>query len=401
MGALRLLIWPFYRLIALVVAARGIRFFCFAVPDRIGHLAVEPDCYLKDIELGRTSPARTILLIKKGRTPANLCMLDYWRQRMPVLTNRLLVALIYPLRKHPSVWFDVRSYAARSKTAAKMCATYAAWGDRPPLMKLEKDHAGRGEAALRELGVPDGTWFACVHTRERGYALHDDDVHDYRNSAIESYLPAMQEIVARGGWCIRMGDPSGPLLTPMPGVIDYRHSPLHSDWMDIFLCARCRFFLGNTSGLFLVSSIFGVPVALAHVAPIGAAYALGPNDISIPKLVTDATGKNLPFSEVFRSEISHYRATEDFNRDGLRVVDNSSGEIRELAIEMMERLEGRARYTLEDERLQDAFRALLKPNHYSYGAAGRIGRDFLRRHADLMFDEGEGKAMARAAAGSR
>jgi hypothetical protein len=68
---------------------------------------------------------------------------------------------------------------------------------------------------------------------------------------------------------------------------------------------------------------------------------------------------------------------------------------------MMEGLEGRARYTLEDERLQDAFRALLKPNHYSYGAAGRIGRDFLRRHADLMFDEGEGKAMARAAAGSR
>jgi putative glycosyltransferase (TIGR04372 family) len=386
-GALRLLVWPFYRLVSIVLAARGIRFFCIAVPDRIGHLAIEPDCYLKDIELGRVSPARTVLLIKKGRVPANPCMLDYWRQFMPVLSNRLLVALLYPLRKHEAVWFDVRRYAARPKTAAGCYATYAAWGDRPPILKLDADHAARGEEALREMGIPDGAWFVCVHSREPGYALHDDHVHEHRNSAIESYLPAMREIVARGGWCVRMGEPSSPPLKPMPGVIDYRHSPLRSDWMDIFLCARCRFFLGNTSGLFLVSSVFGVPVALAHMAPIGAVYALGPNDLSIPKMVVDVKGTVWPFAKMFRSDASRSFSAEAFARSGLRVVDNSGEEIRDLATEMMDRLDGRAKYTDEDERLQAAFRRLPGADHYSYGAVARIGRDFLRRHADLLMDE--------------
>jgi putative glycosyltransferase (TIGR04372 family) len=318
---------------------------------------------------------------------------------MPVVSNVLLVKLLYPFRNHPIVWADVRAYAARNLEAGGMYATYAAWGDRPPLMKLEQDHAARGEAALRELGVPDGAWYVCVHTRERGYALQDDDVHDYRNSAIETYLPAMREIVACGGWCVRMGEPSSPPLPPMPGIVDYRHSPLRSDWMDIFLPARCRFFLGNTSGLFLVSSIFGVPVALAHMAPMATAYALGPNDLSIPKLVADRTGAVWPLARVFGSETSQFFSSEAWDIAGLSPVDNTPEEIRELAIEMIDRLEGRARYTEEDERLQAAFRSLLTPDHYSYHAVARIGRDFLRRHADLL--KNEGKPAARAAAIAR
>ena len=51
---------------------------------------------------------------------------------------------------------------------------------------------------------------------------------------------------------------------------------------------------------------------------------------------------------------------------------------------MMERLEGRARYTEEDEELQTAFRRLFRPGDYSYRAVARIGRGFLRRHAGLL-----------------
>jgi hypothetical protein len=52
----------------------------------------------------------------------------------------------------------------------------------------------------------------------------------------------------------------------------------------------------------------------------------------------------------------------------------------------MDRLEGKAVYTTDDERLQQVFRSLLRPEHYCYGAAGRIGRNFLRQHA-VLFDE--------------
>ena len=52
----------------------------------------------------------------------------------------------------------------------------------------------------------------------------------------------------RGAWCLRMGDPSMRPMPRAPRVIDYAHSAIRSDWMDVFLCARCRFFIGNTSG---------------------------------------------------------------------------------------------------------------------------------------------------------
>jgi putative glycosyltransferase (TIGR04372 family) len=388
-GAVGIFLWPIYRLLSWVLAALGLRFFCVSYPNGIGHLAIEPDCYLKDVELGRVAPARTTTMLLIPMAPANPCLLDYWRPFFPVISNRFLANILKPLRKHPAAWSDGGRYAIfrRGIATAGCYATYAAWGHRPPILRLNESHAARGEETLRELGVPAGAWFVCVHSRETGYASKSDKSFLHRNSSIDSYRLAMREIVARGGWCVRMGEPSSSILEPTQAVIDYRHSPLRSDWMDVFLCASCRFFLGNTSGLFLVSSVFGVPTALAHMAPMAAAYSVGPNDISIPKLVADANGKVLRVSDAFQSGVARYFKTVNFDRGGMRPIENSAEEIRELVIEMMERLEGRAKYTDEDERLQDAFRRRFRPNDYSYGSAARIGRDFLRRHADLLVKE--------------
>ena len=48
-------------------------------------------------------------------------------------------------------------------------------------------------------------------------------------------------------------------------MIDYACSDLRSDWMDIFLCAQCRFFIGCQSGLSAVPSVFGVPVVMTDL----------------------------------------------------------------------------------------------------------------------------------------
>ena len=389
LGAVRILIWPLYRLLSWVLAALGVRFYCVSYPSNIGHLAIEPDCYLKDIELGRVTPARTVTILLIRMAPANPCLLDYWHPFFPVVSNRLLAGLLQPLSKHPAAWNDGGRYAVYrgGEVAAECYPTCAAWGHRPPILKLTESHAARGEEALRKLGVPTGAWFVCVHSREPGYTPKSDPSFLHRNSSIDSYRLAMQEIVARGGWCMRMGEPSSPPLQPTQGVIDYRHSPLRSDWMDVFLCARCRFFLGSSSGLFLVSSVFGVPAALAHMAPMAAAYSVGPNDLSIPKLIADVNGKVLPLAQAFESGAARYFKTATFDRSGLQAVENSAEEIQGLVIEMIERLEARAKYSAEDEHLQGAFRSLFRSNDYSYGSAARIGRDFLRRHADLLMDE--------------
>ena len=66
------------------------------------------------------------------------------------------------------------------------------------------------------------------------------------------------------------------------------------------------------------------------------------------------------------------------------VEENSAEEIRDLAMELLDRLSGTRLYDVVDEQLQERFHNLIKPGHYSFGADSRVGRDFLRKYAHLI-----------------
>ena len=85
----------------------------------------------------------------------------------------------------------------------------------------------------------------------------------------------------------------------------------------------------------------------------------------------------------FRSNLSIYDRVFD-DSQGYSIVENSADEIRDLAVEMLDTLDGAVEYTKEDDQLQEAFRALLDTRHYTYGAPARIGRNFLRQNAHLL-----------------
>src|SRR5262249_62188077 len=108
--------------------------------------------------------------------------------------------------------------------------------------------------------------------------LHGRDTHGrgttaglqaIRNADTASYEPAIGEIIRRGGFVIRMGDPGTPPLPPLANVIDYGGSTMRADWMDIFLLARSRFVLGSASGPIFVPPLYGVPCVLTNWWPPG------------------------------------------------------------------------------------------------------------------------------------
>jgi putative glycosyltransferase (TIGR04372 family) len=194
----------------------------------------------------------------------------------------------------------------------------------------------------------------------------------------------MAAIVARGGWCVRMGDSTMRPLEPMRGVVDYALSPSKSEWMDIFLCAQCRFFLGTSSGLGCVAGIFGRPNAVANMLPLAGCYSMFPDDICLPKRLMTVDGRVLSFPEIFSTEACELRLSPEYPQRGLALIDNTSSEIAALANEMMNRLDGVEVDDQDDENLQDRFRSLVEPHHFSWGALSRIGKGFLREHRALL-----------------
>ena len=367
--------------VALCLHIAGFRRLTVIV-ERIGHLAAEPDSFLKARALNRVPPGRYFMLAARGSV-ANVAMLEYWKRLIPVVESPAACWVLRALSLWGLMKYDMSRYVLRLNASQEIYPINAEWRGRAPLLAISDADREWSDARFLELGLPRGAWHVCVHVREAGFSPGDEAVHAHRNADPRAVQPAMAEIVRRGGWCVRMGDPSMTRLAPAQGVIDYAHHPLRGRRLDVALCARARFFLGNTSGLALVSSVFGVPGALANMIPTSILGVLA-SDISIPKLLRARDGRFLSFAEALSSEMGDFRYAELYARAGLTTVENTSEEILELVREMLDRLDGARNLKPEDEMLQRRFLALLRPGHYSYGAASTVAAAFLRRHNDLL-----------------
>ncbi|WP_448951157.1 TIGR04372 family glycosyltransferase [Labrys neptuniae] len=376
----RLIFALIYAVPALILKLTKYRFVMVTIPGRIGHLGIELDWFLKQRALGQYAEFKPVVLLPYSRA-GNPELLRVWGNYIILISNPIVNSILKPLTHFSSLRIDLYSVACTLDEAAGYQEVVAAWGDRPPIFKLPDSLNERGRLALEQLGMPAGAWFVCIHARDGVYSPKDEHLHLYRNSDVRKCLAAVDEIIARGGWCIRMGERGTPSLPDRAGVINYPDTHLKSDWMDLYLASHARFFLGNTSGLCLVATISGLPCALANMTPYGACYGMGPNDISILKRLKRLDGSVPEFAEIFASEVASFRFAEQYTEAGLVVEENTEEEIRDLVLEMLDRLDGIYQEKPDGERLQRAFRRLLTPQHYTFGTTSRIGESFLRQHA--------------------
>lgn len=352
--------------------------------DRIGHLAAEFDCFEKERRLGRLPPNRFWFVLAPKSRVANLHLLNYWKPYIHVISNPLACALLKLITWKGFMVHDINDYILAFGKSARYYEINSAWGNRPPLLSLSDADHKCAQILLSELGLPTGAWYVCFHNREEGFSPQDEVIHSHRNANIDSLISAMQFVVSQGGWCIRMGDSTMQPLPSIPGVVDYAHHDLHSEQADVLLCAGCKYFVGNSSGLWILASIFGVPCALVNMIPIST-LGYSPSDISIPKLlIQSSANRPLSFPAIFNQPLADFRISNQYRLAGVAPLNNTPEEICGLVQEMHGLITGTWHYNSADEALQLKFRALWRPGHYGYGAGGRTGTVFLRQHQHLL-----------------
>lgn len=361
----------------------GLRYVNVALPQRIGHLALEGDCFLREtiLETGRLPLAVMVEPTHGGF--ANTVLAEYFSRYITIIPRIPRGNLVERALADNGYAVYTAPYAVAMYETALSYDVFRRWGRRAPLFALTRGDRAETSEFLREVGVPAGAWFVCVHARASGYSPSDEHWHAHRNVDIADYAEAMDRIIKRGGWCVRMGDATMEPMPPRAGVVDYARGPHKSPRLDIALTGSCRFFLGCASGLYNVAAMFGRPSALANVTPLSGAYALGVEDLAIPQGIADEHGRLLPVAEIFASKVADFRLAEEFRNCALTPRNASPGDIAALSVEMMDRLDGVAAYTPDDDVRQDRFREFLRPGHYAYGTGSRIGRDYLRTHMPL------------------
>ncbi len=221
-------------------------------------------------------------------------------------------------------------------------------------MPLERISAGRERLAL--IGLPTDAWFVALHVRDPAFHGESQGRNRLdlasRDADIATYFQAIERVVARGGYVVRLGSPKAPALPALPGVVDYAHSEVRSAELDIVAIAAARAIITTMSGPLSVSTALGTPGL--HTNGIASALGAGSRDIWVPKLLRRrSSGRFLSLAQMidapFRGEIRG-SAYEDY---GIDVVPNAPEEIADAIDELLDRLEGRPLY--DDPEVEAVF----------------------------------------------
>jgi len=352
------------------------RFFSADWVRLIGHIGLLDLC-VKANKLGWT-PYDRLVLAAPPKSVANPHFLEYLRPHFDIRQDPLAAQLGEHLGPRVACRVHLPDGSARYFCEG-MGAIQEQWEreKRPPLLTLSAADREFADGLYRKLGIPAGAWVVAMHARSPGFHWESYSPHQaHRNTDIRTYFPAIAEIVRRGGWVVRLGDPSMPLLPPMPGVVDYAHSNDKSQRADVVLCGGSRFFIGCASGLCHLPVSFGVPTLLTNWCS-NQLPMFGGGDRFVPKRLREReTGRPLTFAEMLDppNRIAAYSGTRLIAR-GFEWIDNTADEILGAVTEMLDPPAPPNEWAAEYDRLARAS-----------GQVGfsRLANAFAAKHAGLL-----------------
>ena len=350
--------------------------------SRIGPFSAHVELYLCERDAGLHGQ-RTLDLFFHARPVCNRQLQAMWERTLPV--SRFAAALARVNRWFPGA--DAHRIPMQPNGERDIRGLFATGTQH---LAFTAEERRRGWAFLHERGIHEGTPYICFLAREALYlaATYPDrnwDYHNYRNTDVRSLLPAVEALTRLGYAVLRMGVVvRAPLDTANPRIIDYA-SHGRTEFLDIFLSAHCRFYLGDPSGIVGIPMTFRRPIAFVNYIPFEYVHSWDPRHLFIPKkLWLRAERRLLTFRDILESGVGRLHWTEEYERRGIEVIENTPEEIAALAIEMDERLQGTWQAAAEDEELQRRFWSLFASSGLHGVIRSRIGAAFLREHRALL-----------------
>lgn len=234
--------------------------------------------------------------------------------------------------------------------------------DYPPHIKFTSEEDFLGQNMLESMGIPLGSKFVCLLVRDKAY-LNDHlpgidwSYHSYRDCDINNYVLAVKELINRGYYVIRMGskvEKYFPLVDSK--FIDYEKNGFRTDFMDIYLGSKCEFCISTSSGWDAIPYIFKKPIVYAPIVPIGFMFTFNNKFLAITKHLLDLkSNKKLSLQEIFDRGLAFTLHSNQFENSGIILIENSPEEIRDVVIEMDDKIKGIWQQTDQSKILQQRF----------------------------------------------
>lgn len=361
---------------------------------RLGHFAANTELYLCERDAGINLPGQRHIDIFCMEQPiSNQQLAKMWKRIIRVWPAWILSPIRLVNRLIPGgVIYEIGHNTQHDRDVHNLLDRF------PPHLKFTAEEEARGEAGLRMMGIPAGTPFVCLIVRDSAYLdahqSKDWNYHNYRDSHIRNYVLAAEELAERGCFVIRMGAKvHDAIKSNHPKVIDYATNGMRSDFMDIYLGAKCNFCISVGTGFDAVPLIFRRPIVYVNMVPLGYLVTFRTQFIGITKHhFSVKKGRKLTLREIFTQDVGFSLRTSNYESKGIQLVENTPEEIRDVVIEMAERLNGTWQPETNDDALQRRFWEIY-PIHAQdpyYGGPlhgkirARFGAKFLRDNDEFL-----------------
>jgi putative glycosyltransferase (TIGR04372 family) len=363
---------------------------------RIGHFAGNTELYLCEKDAKINKPQKYTLDFFYLENPiSNYQLMLMWKRVLIILPSWLLirVKIINELIPGEKI-HEVGHNANMDRDIFNLLDKY------PSHLKFTAEEEIKGQVQLKKIGLPYDSKFVCLFVRDNTYLNsfqpeYDWSVHDYRDANIQNYILAIQELINRGYYVIRMGAKvKEPVNFNNPKFIDYAYNGMRTDFLDIYLGAKCQFCISSSSGWDAVPGfLFRKPVLITNLVPVG----------YLPTFTTKYTvmvkghysidgGRYLSFSEIFENGLGYILDSSVYKMKKVKLIENSPEEIRDAVGETEERLTGTWKENINDEQLQNRFWKNFPKNSLSiYNGAplhgeirSKFSTTFLRKNTSWL-----------------
>lgn len=295
--------------------------------------------------------------------------------------------LLNPILCHSTLYQSTNNYRDIDKPLWKSASRDKVF------LKWTQEEEVKGNALLEKYGIAEKDWYICFHNRDSRYLSETHTYvpsehwkyHDYRDSKIENYILAAQWVVEQGGYAFRVGMLHEQRLIDTGRIIDYTSTG--DDFGNIYLLSHCKFQLGTGDGVAQISSVFGVPIALANYPLLEYITTMRDGDLYIPKLLWwNHQQRYLTLDEWLTQGMGRLQRAEEYDKHDLAPIENTAEEILELCQEMNQKIDGTWQEQEGDRELIEKYKAIMNdPKFWCSGCPAMMATTFLRRHKDVLF----------------
>lgn len=262
------------------------------------------------------------------------------------------------------------------------------------LLELTNQEEQNGIQKARSIGINEP--FICFSNRDAAYLdklypQGDWSYHNYRDSHIENYELMTSSFAEKKIQAVRMGR-TVLKRADFDNCIDFA-SNHYDELLDIYLMSRCKFFIGDESGINVLPRALGKPVVTVNLVTVtgyGGIPLREDNLFIFKKFYDIKNDKFLNLKEMCQVLLECRYKTGEYEKKGIRLIENTPEEIMDVANEMNDYLDGTSSIDEEGQALQEEASEILKDHFKNNGLGfnetliGKMGCSFLKKNRYLL-----------------